>query len=380
MLDTAKNETRPHFLALVVLGTWLQGQAAPQQVEWIYTGEVFTNMRGGIDTNDATEYRGNLDLTITADLDEMGFAPGGTFFIYAQNGHGRGITDRYVGDFQVLSNIDAPDFMQVSEYWWDRELFDRLISVQLGKQDVNSRFAVMEMAADFINSSFGFHPTIPMPSFPDPSMAAAVSLRLTDRLSFEAGVWDGAPNGRNWGLSGTGTTFSICELSFDYALGRRDELPGQFHFGPWYHSDRFDDPAPGSTASFSGNHGIHCEMQQALFAERQGDHGNHQGLGAFAQYGWAPGDRNEAHQYVGGGLIYRGLILGRGDDVLGAGVAHLIFSDRLPNQAAETAVELFYKARLTPRAVLQPDLQYIAHPGGRHRDAFAFGLRFEVAL
>ena len=46
----------------------------------------------------------------------------------------------------------------------------------------------------------------------------------------------------------------------------------------------------------------------------------------------------------------------------------------------ETVFELFYKAEITPRIRIQPDLQYIATPSGIHRDALAVGVRFEVAL
>ncbi|MHC4181110.1 MAG: carbohydrate porin, partial [Planctomycetota bacterium] len=209
-----------------LLGPILHGRGG-LTAEYVYTGEVFTNMRGGLNTRRATEYRGNFDLTMTADLDQMGLAPGGTIFLYGQNGHGRGLTERHVGDFQVLSNIDAPDFMQVSEYWWERGWFDGRVRVRLGKQDANEDFAVVEPAGDFINSSFGFHPTIPMPTFPFPSMAAAVFFQMTDWLSLDVGVWDGVPAIGNWGFSGTGVTFSICELNAHYEL--LGALPGTFH-------------------------------------------------------------------------------------------------------------------------------------------------------
>ena len=81
---------------------------------------------------------------------------------------------------------------------------------------------------------------------------------------------------------------------------------------------------------------------------------------------------------VVGGIVYKGLIPGRDEDVLGAGVAWA----KLNRSGAlqETAVELFYKARITPWMSLQPDVQYIASPSGIHRDALAVGLRFEVML
>jgi len=321
-----------------LLGYRLHGRGG-LSVEYVYTGEVFSNMRGGLNTTDATEYRGNFDLVITANLDEMGFAPGGALFLYGQNGHGQGITDRHVGDYQVLSNIDARDFMQMSEYWWERSLWDGLVRVRLGKRDCNEDFAAVDLAAHFINSSFGLHPTIPMPTFPDPSMAATVFFKVTDWLWFDAGVWDGVPDGRNWGFSGTGVTFSVYEFRAAYDLW--DSLHGECHAAIWYHSGRWDDLAPGSTATFTGNRGIHAAAEQMIFKElpseeEEADEDDGQGLGVFGQYSWAPEDRNEAHQYIG--------------------------------------------ARLSPWTMVQPDLQYIASPNGNGRDAFAFGLRFELIL
>lgn len=348
------------------------------QTECIYTGEVFTNMRGGLNTNRATEYRGNVDLLVTADLDAMGFLPGGTLFLYGQNGHGRGLTERHVGDYQVLSNIDAHDFMQMSEYWWERSLLEGFLRVRLGKRDCNEDFAYEELAGDFINSSFGLRPTIPMPTFPNPSMGVSALFRITDALSFNAGVWDGVPDGRNWGFSGTAVTFSIYELRLEYDLA--PGFPGESHVAAWYHSDRWDDLAPESAEVFRGNHGIHFSVEQMLIRECCHDPENGQGLGGFVQTSWAPEDRNAAHQYLGVGLVYTGLIRCRDDDVLGAGVAHLQFSGLLPDRDSETAIELFYKVRLSERAMLQPDLQYIASPNGNGRDAFVFGLRFEVAI
>ncbi len=50
--------------------------------EYIYTGEVFTNTRGGLSTHDAIRYRGNLDLVLNVDTAAMDMWKGGRFFIY----------------------------------------------------------------------------------------------------------------------------------------------------------------------------------------------------------------------------------------------------------------------------------------------------------
>ncbi|QDU56511.1 hypothetical protein [Aeoliella mucimassa] len=92
-------------------------QLGPVVGEFAYTGEFFNNARGGLSTKSATRYRGNLDLILDFDLEQIAGLSGGTFFLYGQQGHGSGITEDFVGDFQTISNIDAGDFSQVSEYW-----------------------------------------------------------------------------------------------------------------------------------------------------------------------------------------------------------------------------------------------------------------------
>ena len=44
----------------------------------------------------------------------------------------------------------------------------------------------------------------------------------------------------------------------------------------------------------------------------------------------------------------------------------------------ETVVEVFYKAQITPRIRVQPDLQYVGTPSGIYRDALVAGFRFQV--
>ena len=84
------------------LRSWLDEQGII--IEMVYTGEVFSNLRGGLNTSGASEYRGNFDMTLTADAEKFGLAPG-SIFIYTQLGYGKGITEKHVGDAQTLSNL-----------------------------------------------------------------------------------------------------------------------------------------------------------------------------------------------------------------------------------------------------------------------------------
>lgn len=359
-----------------LLGYFLHGSDG-LTVEYIYTGDVFNNARGGVRTRNATEYLGLFDLAITADLDEMGFRPGGTIFVLGEDFHGKSIGP-YVGDFQGTDNIDSGrSNMQVSEFWWERGILDGLITFRLGKQDANADFGVVDLGGDFVHASFGMPPTIPMPAWPDQAMGVVTFFQLFEWASLDVGVFDGAADGRTWGFSGTGETFTIGQLKAEWALSG-GRLPGDFHVGLWYHSGMPEDPGD-PNVTFTGNHGYDIGIDQLIFKESWAEDDD-QGLGVFFQYGWAPEERNEVSNYIGGGLVYKGLIPCRDDDITGLGVAQAVFSDRMAVPRDETAIELFHKIPLSPYFMIQPDLQYIAHPSGVERDAVVAGLRFEVVL
>lgn len=77
------------------------------------------------------------------------------------------------------------------------------------------------------------------------------------------------------------------------------------------------------------------------------------------------------------GLTYTGLVPRRDADVVGMGLANAELFQGGANE--ETAIEVFYKAQLSDRVSVQPDLQYIATPSGIHRDSLVAGARFEAA-
>lgn len=346
-------------------------------LEYLYTGEVFSNTRGGIRTRRATQYEGLLDLIVAADFQQAGIPLPGRFWIHGQNTHGRGLTEDFVGDTQTLSNIDSFDnILQVSEYWWQLALLDDRLTFLIGKQDINNNFVVTDMATDFIQSSFGISPDVAIPTFPAQSFAAVIKAQLTDSTECKLGIWDGQPDGGNWGFSGSGVTLSVCEVKSRYEVGY-DDRPGNWYLGAVYHSDDF--LHPNRPVENRGNYVVYFGAEQMLWRERETDENGDQGLGVFGQYSWSPPHIDTQHQYIGGGLVYHGWLPCRDDDSMGFGVAHAIFSDA-PGQSSETAIEWFYKAEVTPSIVLQPDVQYIVTPSGRERDALLVGLRFEVVL
>ncbi|MHC4175589.1 MAG: carbohydrate porin [Planctomycetota bacterium] len=361
------------------LHPWLDEQGII--IEMAYTGETFSNLRGGLNTSDASEYRGNFDMTLTADAGKFGLAPG-SIFIYSQLGHGTGITEEHVGDAQTLSNLDAGYLFQVSEYWIDQFFFDNQLRIKVGKQDSNVDFVAGDYGLDFIGSSFAVIPTVPMPTFPHPGLGVAAFWEPEDWISLGAGYYEGTPNGSTSGFNTAfgdhGGSFTIGELALKPSFGAQKDMPGTYRFGGWYHSSDFEEVGDDTdTDDFAGNYGSYLAFDQMLYHE-QND--SDQGLGTFFQLGWAPENRNEIDRYFGIGLSYVGLIPGRNEDITGIGLAQVHWSNRMDEVTKETEIELFYKAQLTEFIYMQPDIQYIANPSGNGDDALVFGVRFEIVF
>ncbi|MFO0427987.1 MAG: carbohydrate porin [Planctomyces sp.] len=355
--------------------------------EYIYTGEVFSNVHGGVNTNGATRYRGNLDLVMNVDTEGMDLWKGGRLFVYGSQFHGQTLTPRDVGDTQLYSNIESnprpENELQLTEFWYEHSFADGALIVKMGKQDANADFAFVDLGGDFINSSFGLIPTVPLPTWPNPGMGIAVFADLTDTWHFKTGIYDGAPTfgaptGGQWGFSTVGEfgAMSLYELSWTPQFGPDGDLPATFRLGSWYHSGDFDNLAAG-VGTVSGNHGYYASVDQLLWKEPGSDDAP-QGLGAFLQYGWSPSDRNAVDRYIGSGVTYRGPLRGHDADLIGVGIASADFSDR--TLLRENAFEVFYKAQIFEWMVLQPDTQYIAKPSGNGRDAFIIGLRSEIVF
>jgi porin len=356
-------------------------EEAGLRLDLAYTAEGLAVLRGGLETDEAREYRGLAEIGLALDLERVAGWRGARLVARAQDGRGSGISAEHVGDLQLLSNLEAHRLTQVSELFLEQAFLEAQVRLKLGKQDAAEDFAASELAAQFIHSSFGTIPNVPVPTYPDPALGAALLLEPEGPVRIGVGIYDGEPDGGRSGFAsafdGKGGAFSVLETSLGFHLGR--ERPGRFHAGIWYHSDELPDLDAGD--SHRGNQGFYLLLDQWIYTEPRHDEGR--GLGLFLQLGQAPGDRNEIETYAGGGVVVRGALPGRTADLLGLGVAHARLSDDLPTRAAgqaETVFELFYRAELPRGLTLQPDLQWVTNPGGDGRNAFVAGLRLEVGF
>lgn len=379
-----------------LLGDWGGLRSALEQrgvdAEAVLTLDAMQNLEGGA-KRDGTVL-GNFDLTFTADTARAGWWENGTFFLYLLGDFNAGglLTDK-VGDLQGTSNIEAEQAVKIYEAWYEHRFWDGRLSLLAGLHDLNSEFDVLEYAANFINSSFGISPDISQvgPSiFPTTAPALRAKVQPTPGSYLLAAVYDGVPGDlelpqrSHLEFSSEDGVFTALEAGLT-----RGEPGGADYFklgaGAWVHTAEVED-FTGETHDF--NHGFYLIAEKTLFAE--GNDG--QGLGAFVQFGLADPHRNRIGRYWGAGLQYTGLIPGRDHDVAGLAVAsarngeHFMrfmqTEEMIPVEHAETVLEATYQVEVRPWLEVQPDLQYVVHPGTdpAQNDALVAGVRVTVAI
>ena len=346
----------------------------------VYTGGVFSNLRGGEQTG--TTYMGVAEVGITGDTEKLKLWRNGTFFVGGLFSHGPGIT-RYVGDYQdpVAFAYETP--AKLTEYWYAHRFFYDRLTIKVGQQDTCSTFFYLDSKADFINASFTCPPATCMPTLPHNTRGVALSLDLWNDVTFKFGVHGADHNARGHWERGFNELHYDVQVEKQYSLF--DTLPGFMLVGGWY--DTAEVGFEGQR-TFKGDYGFCAGMDQTVWQKkpcRRTGKGT-QEITVFAQFGTYQKDRSDLRFYYDIGLTHRGLVHSRPDDLIGIACTTVCFSPgyrvegKLPYRY-EAAYEFFYKFQLTDHAMVQPNFQYIVHPGGQHRDdAALLGLVFQVAL
>lgn len=370
-----------------------------------YIGEAFGNPTGGIEQG--TIYEGRLEMLVSLDLEKtLGWA-GAAFHANAYQIQGGGLSGNQLNNFLLVSNIEAVRSTRLFDLWLEQQLFDGALSVRAGQLAADDEFFISLYGVNLLNSTFGWPGILTLnlpsggPAYPLATPGVRVRATPTENLSLAVAVFNGDPAGPGPGdpqlrdPSGTSFrvndgAFAIAEAAWAVNQGKASAgLPGTYKLGGWFHSgsftdERFDtsgrslaDPvSSGIPATHNSDFGFYVIADQMVWREPGAVD---QGLGVFLRLAGAPEDRNEISFYADGGVAYKGLLRGRDDDVFALGIAYAKVSSRAsdldrdarafgaPNKPIrdfEAAIELTYRTQLAPWWSVQPDLQYIVHPGG----------------
>ena len=354
---------------------------------FLYRTDQVANLRGGIESHKGAIH--NLDLQLSIDAGAFVGWTGARLFVHYLANDG-GTISRWVGDAQMISNLESPRLNKFYQAWIEQALFDNVLSILCGLYDLNSEFYVTDAAALFLNGSHGIGKEFSQAGMNGPSIFPNTggALRVkgaADGLYLQAAVVDGRPGNDE---DPCATSFAWCpdqgilliaEGGMEVA-GSDKSLYRKFAGGAWWF--------PHSNQHPMNNRGFYLTAEQEVYRE---DRTESQGLTVFSRVGFADAALNEYHYHLGIGFVYAGLLPGREEDRLGLAIAHAHHSDVFLAQAeaeevhlleAETSVELTYRAQLSPWLILQPDIQYIIHPSGNPGipNATVAGARIEVSI
>jgi porin len=378
-----------------------------------YIGETFAVLSGGIDRR--ASYEGRFEFTVDTNLEKLtGWTGASTHFtIYQLHNSGHNVADN-VGSIADPSYIDGLPTTRLFTAWFEQSFNDRF-SLRIGQLAADDEFMISPTVGGYVNGAedttyggllngiFGWAGILGPdminggPAFPLAAPGVRLKVNATDSVTLLTAVFSGDPAGRN--CTGNpeqcnkyGTTFSFSggalwmgELQYKLA----GNLPGVYKIGAWYatadYADQhfgvngagtvvsLADPAAAGPLNHSGNWGIYGLVDQMVSRI-----GKDSSVNVFLRGGVVPTDRNLISFYMDGGIGVKGALPGRPNDMFTLGIAYSKISpaaaalDRdtraiappFPVRDEEVVFEMTYAAQIAPWWIVQPDLQYIVHPGG----------------
>ena len=373
-----------------------------------YIDEVLGVLSGGIYRRPS--YEGRFEFSVDTDLQKLVGWTGATthFTVYQIHNIGHTTAVDNVRSIADPSNIDALATTRLFTAWFQQNAFDDRVSLRVGQLAADDEFLIAPTAAaGLINGTFGWASIAAAnlagggPAYPLATPAARLAVKPTDQLTLLTAVFSGNPAGSNCtdtaqACDRYGTKFSfsggalwISELQYGVNQGKNAVgLPGIYKLGGWYATADYADvhygldalgnivsltTPPPNPLNHPGNWGIYGVADQAIWAMGK------RSVNLFMRGGFVPSDRNTVSYYLDGGVGLKGLLPGREDDVLTFGAVYEKISPDLaaldrdfgpptPVRNYEAVFELDYAMQIAPWWTLQPDLQYIVHPGGNVLD------------
>jgi porin len=362
-------------------------------IEAYYAGDLWQNLDGGIERGGA--YLDSLDVIVTWDGERAVGVKGlsAQALVLWNNG---GSINMKVGDSFGVSNIETVEALRLFEAWVQYAPQHPERSLRLGLYDLNIEFDATDTGGVFLNSTFGMGIDFAQsgeagPSaFPLTSLAVRGQWRFDERWRVQGVLADGVPGDperperTSVKLSSDDGLLGVVEIEHNEG-GRRWVL------GHWRYSARFDELAAtlpdGSPRRSRGNEGSYAFVETPL----TGPLAAGREASAVLRVGRADPRFNSFRDSLQLALAWQGGLLGREGEVFGVAVAHARHGEEAraagasagePLRRDETVFEITWKFPVAPRLTLQPDLQYIVHPGsvpGR-RDALVAGVRFDWRL
>jgi porin len=346
----------------------------------------------------------NLGLDLLFDLDKIANVKGASFLLQMSERWGNSLSAEYIGNAFTSQQDFGGETFHVVDAAYQQKLCDDRVEFRIGRMGAGDDFLVCQYDYLFMQNGFDGNPvgiffnSPGMTAYPNATWGALAKVRPTQRTYVMVGVYNGDPAIRaddrhGVDMSLDGPVFAIGEAGLmANSLPGDTGLLGNYKAGLWY--DNSEMTEFGSANSKRGSLGFYGLFDQVLvpFADRQ----TNRGVGVFGSV-ILSADPSVAQLpfFFTAGIAARGIFSSHPADSCGLGVVYGQFSGDLRSaqeraqqvnpatlvQDHELAVELTYRFSLYNNSMFfQPDLQYIADPGGsgKYDDAVVLGCRLGI--
>ena len=366
---------------------------------WTYQSDAMSVLSGGVRRN--SSYFGRLLTTVEWDPQATTGWKGATFHFSFWQMHGVGLSSHFLNSIAPVSDLEGVATTRLADIWLEQKFGDSL-AVRAGQLGVDGEFFLSPLYGLGVGGTFGW-PTIVAANLPNggpayPFVSPGVRVKFTPhpQWTFLAAIFDGDPAGpgtdnpQKRNRYGTNfrlkdPPFVIGEAQWNYATA----WPGTLRVGAWKHFGRFADQrfaldglllsdpnSVGKPLMRRGDHGVYGVIDQQIF---QKDGKSDAGVFVFSRVAGSPSDRNPIDFSIDGGLSFQGLVPGRPNDQFGFLGSYARVSRQAraadfdinyfnatfaPARSYEAILQATYAFNMTNGVVLQPNIQYIVHPGG----------------
>jgi len=345
--------------------------------------EGYYNFMGGLRRGSAVV--STFDANISIDMKKFMHVPGGIFYADFEAHSFQNPTSSLVGDLQVFDKNTADPFLQMFEFWYQQKFLHNMLRLKIGKVDANAEFSLIDNGLDFETSSAHVTPTLfVFPTFPDPM--PSVNLFFTPCKLFYASVaaydanqmdhfldFSGKPGAVQATLNGT-LWLGETGLTWNHLSGKASD--GNLRLGTWRHTGQFNRTDDNSPVQGAG--GIYVVINQTLW-KPIADKNSTRGFRMFLEYANSNKGVAPIYEHFGCGLLWTGMTENRPHDEIGICTQYGRVSSR-PGLVwnYEQTIEGFYRFAFASWVNVQPDFQYIVHPGGKYENALTVTLQLNV--
>lgn len=383
-----------------------------------YVANPAGNVSGG--KRRGFSYVDNFYLGFTFDLEKLVNWRGAQLLTSIINRSGGSVTNAYVGSQYDVQQVHGGQNFFFYNLALEQKFWDDKVKLKVGRFAASDDFNTSSIYGLYMNN--GIDGNIrnvlfdtQFSAYPFATWAARLRVDPTPDFNLQFGVFqtwdrifDRRHNGLDWSIRGGDGVMMLAQVGWTPEFFKRPVptegggktdgktvaapqmkgLPGHYWIGgsysPWKGYSQF-----GSAEKASGSYGFYVHGDQMVYQEAPG---SEEGLTLFVDSGYYPQDNISIIPWqFNVGAFYTGLLPGRPRDKTIAGLIYGAFGGDYAQtiEAAgngrpehESVVELGYRIQFTKFAYLQPDFQYVAHPGGTGRipDAIVIGAQMGLSF